>query len=326
MSRQSGRDPENSPVSVIFQRRVDDASFDEYSRWQKRAGEVLARRPGFIDQEVVPPSPPVQDDWVAVQRFTTLDAARAWLDSDERTALVAEIKHAFIGNEDIHLLTGEETRAQSASSVVISCHIAPADESAFMDWQRRISTAEARFAGFRGHKVERPVPGITEDWTIILSFDSEDNLERWLNSPERAALLEEGARFNENLRIRKASYGFDFWFRGGVDRETPEVPIARSNLIVLLVLYPLVVVWGHFVSAPLIEAHGVSTAIALFIGNVVTTQILGWWAVPSAFKAFGWWMDPTIADRRRNLGYAVMVALFGVSIAVCTLLLAIPTA
>lgn len=45
-----------------------------------------------------------------------------------------------------------------------------------MDWQRKISAAEAGFRGFRGHKVERPVQGITEDWTIVLSFDTEDNL------------------------------------------------------------------------------------------------------------------------------------------------------
>lgn len=71
-------------------------------------------------------------------------------------------------------------------------------------------------------------------------------------------------------------------------------------------LYPLVVIWGgHFVSAPFIEAHGgVPIAVALFLANLVTTQILGWWAVPAAFKVFGWWMDPAISPRRRNLGYA----------------------
>lgn len=319
------RSPAASPVSVIFQRRIDDASYADYARWQKRAAEALATVPGFIDQDIVPPSPPVQDDWVDVLRFATVEDARAWLDSDRRTELVAEIKHAFIGNEDVHLLTGEQTREQSATSVVISCHVAPEDESAFMDWQRKISAAEAGFRGFRGHKVERPVQGITEDWTIVLSFDTEDNLASWMDSPERAALLQEGEKFNKNLRIRKASYGFDFWFRGAGGDEPPPVPVARSNLLALLVLYPLVVIWGHFVSAPFIEAHGVPIAVALFLANLVTTQILGWWAVPAAFKVFGWWMDPAISPRRRNLGYAVMIALFGISIAVCTLLFMIPT-
>ena len=140
-------------VSVIFQRRIDDASYADYARWQKRAAEALATVPGFIDQDIVPPSPPVQDDWVDVLRFATIEDARAWLDSGLRTELVAEIKHAFIGNEDVHLLTGEQTREQSATSVVISCHVDPEDESAFMDWQRKISAAEAGFRGFRGHKV-----------------------------------------------------------------------------------------------------------------------------------------------------------------------------
>ena len=314
-----------SPVSVIYQRRVDDASFGEYSALQAKTAVVLADWPGFLGQDVVPPSPPVQDDWVVVQRFDSVEAARSWLDSDARSSLLAQVEHAFIGSEDVHLLTGDQTRTEPASSVLISCRVAHEDESDFMDWQRRISAAEARFTGFRGHKVERPVPGVSDEWTVALSFDTEENLDEWMKSTERADLLEEGARFNQDLRIRKASYGFDFWIRGRGDNQIPDVPISRANLLVLLVLYPLVVGFNHFISAPLIEAHGIPIAVAVFIGNVATTQILGWWAVPAIFKAFGWWIDPDISLRRRNLGYAAIVGLLAISIGICTLLYKIPT-
>ncbi len=325
MAGQQPRRKLDSPVSVVYQRRVHDAGFEQYSALLAKTAAVLADWPGFLGQEVGPPSPPVQDDWVVVQRFDGVDAARSWLDSDARSDLLAEVEQAFIGSEDIHLLTGDQTRRQPASSVLISCRVTREDESDFMDWQRRISAAEAKFTGFRGHKVERPIPGVSEEWTVALSFDTEENLDEWMNSTERAELLEQGARFNQDLRIRRASYGFDFWIRGRGDNQTPDIPISRANLLVLLVLYPLVVGFNHFISAPLIEGHGVPIAIAVFIGNVATTQILGWWAVPAIFKAFGWWIEPDISARSRNLGYAVIVGLLAISIGICTLLYMIPT-
>ncbi len=325
MAGQQPRKKLDSPVSVVYQRRVDDASFEQYSALQAKTAAVLADWPGFLEQDVVPPSPPVQDDWVVVQRFDSVDAARSWLDSDARSGLLAEVEHAFIGSEDVHLLTGDQTRSQPASSVLISCRVMREDESDFMDWQRRISAAESKFTGFRGHKVERPKPGLSDEWTVALSFDTEENLDEWMNSAERAELLAQGARFNQDLRIRKASYGFDFWIRGRGDNQIPDVPIARANLLVLLVLYPLVVGFNHFISAPLIEAHGVPIAVAVFIGNIATTQILGWWAVPAIFKAFGWWIEPDISARSRNLGYAVIVALLAISVGICALLYTIPT-
>jgi antibiotic biosynthesis monooxygenase (ABM) superfamily enzyme len=59
------------------------------------------------------------------------------------------------------------------------------------------------------------MPGLHDEWVIILSFDSDANLTAWLNSPARQALLAEGARFQSGLSMKQANYGFNFWFAAG---------------------------------------------------------------------------------------------------------------
>ena len=46
--------------------------------------------PGYISAVVIPPVPPLQSDWVMVQRFQTIEELRVWLDSDARRSLLDE--------------------------------------------------------------------------------------------------------------------------------------------------------------------------------------------------------------------------------------------
>src|SRR4051812_5335648 len=65
-------------VTIVTQTRVRPGDEVTFSHWQKGTSEVIARFPGFIQQTVMPPSPPAQLDWVILQRFTHSDAATAW--------------------------------------------------------------------------------------------------------------------------------------------------------------------------------------------------------------------------------------------------------
>ncbi|CAN5311450.1 antibiotic biosynthesis monooxygenase [soil metagenome] len=302
--------PAGPAVSLIIERRVLPGSDDVYREWQKKLGAVLAVWPGFIDRRVIEPSPPTQVDWVLVQRFVNAEAARSWLQSPERTALFDEIKGHFVGHEDIHLVTEELDETPRAASIIVTSHVEPADETAFLSWQRRISAAEASFPGFLGHKIERPTPGVQDDWTVILSFDSDAHLSSWENSPVRAKLLKEGEAYNSQMRVSKSTYGFNFW---GSDRQS-RATIFKDNLLVLLVLYPIVFLWGYFIGSPLLEANGVPFWASLFIGNVVSTQLLGWFVAPWIFRVFDWWHKPGVGVGRNAIGYVILAVLYAASI------------
>jgi antibiotic biosynthesis monooxygenase (ABM) superfamily enzyme len=140
----------------------------------------------------------------------------------------------------------------------------------------------------------------------------------------RQTLLREGERFNAGMNVKRASYGFNFWFPAGQTQASEQGAnfIWKSNLIVLLVLYPVVYLWGTFIGAPLIDAHGVPVWLSLFIGNLVSTQLLGWWLVPAAFKALDWWITPKAAIGRQIAGYALLAVLYAASMGLYALLLA----
>lgn len=312
----------DGPVALVIQRRVADAGFAAFLRWTGAVGERLKSWPGFLGQEVVPPQPPTQSDWITIQRFAGAEAANTWLRSTEHAHLVTEMERYFIGPADIHLLPDTTVHKETAVSAVISFNVPTGLEADFLAWQQRMQAAESEFKGFLRHKVERPIPGLHHDWVIILSFDTDANLSAWLESPVRQAFLKEGERFNSGISVKRASYGFNFWFPPSeTPRQGPSF-ILKSNLLVLLVLYPIVYLWGTFVSHPLIDAHGVPFWLSLFIGNLVSTQLLGWFIVPAAFKAFDWWLAPKAGALKQVGGYALVGTLYVISMAAYAALLA----
>jgi antibiotic biosynthesis monooxygenase (ABM) superfamily enzyme len=111
--------------------------------------------------------------------------------------------------------------------------------------------AQARAPGFQGYRFEPPIPGVQDHWLAILRFDTEATLQAWLNSPERQKLLREAAPFTEEFHARIARTGFDQWFQVPT-AGLPPVPAWKQNMLVLLMLYPVVFLFGYFVQNPLL--------------------------------------------------------------------------
>jgi hypothetical protein len=309
-------------VALVVRRHVADEAYAEFTRWQAKVSEHLRSVPGLLRQELVPPAPPHQLDWLVIQRFETLAAARTWLESPARARLLAEIRRDLIGPEETRLFPDAGGEHDAAVSVVFTYTIDPADAAAFEAWQGRIQDAETAFAGFLRHKIEAPKPGLHDDWVVVVSYATDADLDRWLASPERKAVLAEGQHFIERMQYRRTSYGFGFWFREGEAGRRDNFAILRTNLVVLLVLYPVVALWNLVLAGPVADL-GVPPWLALFLGNLFASQILGWWAVPAAARRFRWWLAPTAGRRIRLAGYGVVMALYALSMALYGALLAL---
>jgi antibiotic biosynthesis monooxygenase (ABM) superfamily enzyme len=135
---------------------------------------------------VLPPNPPLQVDWVIQQRFTNVEAASVWLRSERRSRLLDAAQPMLAGPDDVHLVRDDGAGARPAPvSAVISSRVRPGQEAAFRAWEQRIATAQAQSPGFQGYRFEPPIPGIQDDWLAILRFDTEQNLQAWLESRER---------------------------------------------------------------------------------------------------------------------------------------------
>ena len=63
-------------------------------------------------------------------------------------------------------------------------------------------------------------------------------------------------------------------------------------MIVLLLLYPIVFLWGVWVGTPLLQNKlNLPWALNLFIGNIFSVALTGF-VVPWVANRMGWWMSP----------------------------------
>lgn len=279
----------DTPVTIVTQTRVRPEAAAEFAAWQEKMAALIAAQKGFLDHKVLPPSPPEQVDWVIMQRFATTADAVAWMTSAERLARVNEIAGALVGNDDVHLVPDGQAGFASPVSAVIATRIKPGMEAAYRKWERRVAAAQSKSPGFQGYRFEPPIAGVQEDFVAILRFDSEAHLETWMSSPERARLLEEGKPLTEEFHSRVIRSGFEQWFPTGPGGSKPAV--WKQNMLVLVMLYPVVFLFGLFVQVPiLIGAFGFPFALALFIGNAVSVVSLNWLA-PWISRQFDWWLD-----------------------------------
>jgi antibiotic biosynthesis monooxygenase (ABM) superfamily enzyme len=300
-------------VTIVIQTGVRQDAAEAFVRWQDETSRVIATFPDFLEQKVIPPSPPTQVDWVILQRFANAAAATAWLKSAERLKRLTAAAPMLVGRDDVHLVKdGDAGALPSPVSVVISTRIKPGQEEAYHRWEQRIALAQSRALGFQGYRFEPPTPGVQDDWLAILRFDTEANLQAWLDSPERNQLLQEASGFIEDVHARIVRTGFDQWFRTAQDG-TPPPAAWKQNMLVLLMLYPVVFLFGTFVQTPLLgERLGLSFPIALFISNVVSVILLNY-LVPRTTIGFTWWLRPTGAKSGRTelAGTILIVALYG---------------
>jgi antibiotic biosynthesis monooxygenase (ABM) superfamily enzyme len=301
--------PPDTTVTIVVQTRPRDGEGPAFGRWQAQISTAVAQQPGFIEQSVMPPNPPAQTDWVVLQRFASADAAVAWLHSEQRQKLVTDVQHLLIGADDVHLLRDPGAGVVPAPiSAVIATRVRPGQETAFRAWEQRIAVAQARSPGFQGYRFEPPIPGVQDDWLAILRFDSEQSMQGWLDSPERKALLREAEPFVEEFHARTVRTGFEQWFgRSGAAGSAP--PVWKQNMVVLLMLYPVVFLFGTYVQTPLLIGRaGLPFWAALFIGNALSVVSLNW-LVPWASQRLSWWLNPAPRYRiRMNAGGAALVA------------------
>lgn len=302
-------------ATIVTQTRVLPGADAEFAQFQARISAAITALPGFVEQSVLPPDPPVQVDWVILQRFRTVEQAATWLRSAQRLKMLAEIQPILSGLDDVHLVRDmHEGALPSPVSAVITTRVKPDREAEYRQWEHRIAAAQAQSPGFQGYRFEPPIPGVQDNYLAILRFENEAALDGWMNSPRRQALLAEAGPLTDAVHSRIVRSAFTQWFapvgQGGEPAaERAQPPAWKQNMIVLLLLYPVVFLFGTFVQTPVLgRAWGLPFYFSLFVGNVASVVILNY-LVPPVVRAFGWWLGAGTARRATNLGGAGLLLL-----------------
>ncbi len=91
---------------------------------------------------------------------------------------------------------GSDNRPMTSPSptIVVSRRVKPGREREFERWNARIRAAAERFPGHLGSEAQPPNEAHPDEWMIVYRFATADQLDAWMNSPARQALLTEGNR------------------------------------------------------------------------------------------------------------------------------------
>jgi len=304
-------------ISIVTQTTVRPERAEDFARWQGETSTAIATFPGFVEQRLMPPNPPLQVDWVILQRFDTMEDAQRWLGSTDRQTRIEGAAPMLIGRDDVHIVRDDQGGIKPAPvSAVISTRVLPGKELEYRAWERKIAAAQSKAPGLQGYRFEPPVPGVQDDFVAILRFDSEANMQAWLDSPERKKLIEEAAPLTEEFHTRMARTGFEQWFRDESGAPS-NASVWKMDMIVLLLLYPIVFLWGVVVGTPLLANKlNMPFPIALFVGNIFSVGMTGF-MVPWVANRMGWWLNPTRNVVRANLlGAGLICAIYAICVLV----------
>ena len=57
-------------ATLVTQTRVREGKDEAFAQWQQAMSQAAAECRGFIEQSIMPPSPPAQTDWVILPAST----------------------------------------------------------------------------------------------------------------------------------------------------------------------------------------------------------------------------------------------------------------
>jgi antibiotic biosynthesis monooxygenase (ABM) superfamily enzyme len=196
---------------------------------------------------------------------------------------------------------------------VVMARVAPGNERTYENLRAALDAKAAAFPGFVGVEVFSPPPG-EDDWTAVLNFESQADLQHWRASQERAELLR---------RVHSVAYdqdwvlpsGFRHWSSG--DTSDIQAPVWKQAMTALAVLYAMVsvlnITLGNFIGSGLsvegskvVSGLGLPFPLVVFVGNAVGTILLTWVLMPIVTRLLNWWLNPA-ASRRQTIGGVVLL-------------------
>ncbi len=305
-------------VSAIVTRiQLSDAGREPFLSWQSSLTRLISSQPDFLSVEILP-TYDGSAEWQIVQRFTQAAALDRWLANPQRHALMAGLA-SFKAPDGPGLWeeAAPDYHALAGVTEVITTVVERDREGEFLAWTEAIQGAQSRFPGYMGTFVQAPVAGDPPYWAALVRFATPQQLDAWLGSRERRALLDQADPTMSRWSSRRLASGFGTWFTPDATGAPP--PAWKQTALVLLVLFPVVILEMRFLSPYL---GGLPMTVGTFIGNAISVGLVSWPLSGLAQRAMGWWLHPPAAHRRRNeLGGAMtMLALYGAEMSLLALL------
>lgn len=279
----------STPTILVATLRLRPGMDQAFTGWKVRHDSLIGKTPGYVGGDIIPPTQAGGNEWTMLLNFRSREHLLAWQASADRAALLAEGAALFEGGSYQEIEQAGAPVEQKPGSVteVIFSKIRAGREDDYRAWAARMQAEQAKYPGYRGTFLQPPdeAGGM---WTTIIRFDSAAQLERWMNAPERTAMLRESREFIEHEQLTRLATSFPGWVP--VDPVTGKGPPDwKTAMLVLLGLFPIVMLEMKFLS-PVLTGLGLHASLATFIGNSLSVAGTSFVTMPLFVRWFGWWL------------------------------------
>ncbi|PLR37543.1 antibiotic biosynthesis monooxygenase [Chimaeribacter coloradensis] len=171
-------------------------------------------------------------------------------------------------------------------TLVITHTLQPQQQEAYERWLRRIMPVAEQFEGHRGVNVIRP-SGEGHIYTILIRFDTLENLTRWTASAERKSLLADAEPLLDGGDRIEVQAGSQFWFtppQQGVRRPARW----KQYVLTLAVIFPSAELVPRFWNLIVPSLSGTLAGHLLNDATVVALVVFFW--MPWLTRALAGWL------------------------------------
>ena len=169
-------------------------------------------------------------------------------------------------------------------------------EADYEAWLRRIVRIAGERPGHLGVDVVRGKQDGLALFTCVLRYRSTDDLQRWLDSPQRKTLIEEAAPMLADGDHTEIGAVNEFWFNP-VTENAAKPPRWKQAVVTLFVILPLTllvpIVWG-----PVLRLHPFLSnyVVATFLVTVTIVVLVVYLLMPAATRLFAPWLEASVKE------------------------------
>jgi antibiotic biosynthesis monooxygenase (ABM) superfamily enzyme len=132
-----------------------------------------------------------------------------------------------------------DVATEEGATAVVTHRVRDDRHPEYEDWMKEIGPLCLAAPGNLDLHIVRPVPGLTDTFTIIIRFDTTSHLRQWLESPTRRRLIDKASPLLVAGDDFYISSGLDFWFQP--QQAHAKIPIRwKQFLVTWSAIYPLV--------------------------------------------------------------------------------------
>jgi antibiotic biosynthesis monooxygenase (ABM) superfamily enzyme len=166
--------------------------------------------------------------------------------------------------------------------------VRPGQEAQYEDWLAEVSHASSSFAGNQGTTILRPAD-VREEYIAITQFDTQQKLDKWLESAELANWLDKLESIDICREEVMSLAGMERWFTlpgASTDRMPPRY---KTAVLILIGLYPIVLVLELVLSPLLVALPG---PLQVLLSLMISVALMVWIVLPRLTQLFSGWLHP----------------------------------